>query len=251
MDARSIHQAGALIAGLRTGAAPLDSLPLECRPQTLDDAHAIQEAAIAALGEPVAGWKTSADAQGAVMRGAILATCVWDTPARIKAALMPLLGVEVEVSFRFLRDLSPRDQPYTRDEVESAVQAVMAVEIVDSRFAQYSEAPPLDRTADFMSNGGFVRGAAPADWRRLDLTSIDAALLVDGAVVIEGLRPHPAGHPIVPAVALVNMLRSLGGVKAGQFITTGTYTGMNRVKPGQHVEARLAGFGTIAVTFEA
>ncbi len=251
MDPQSIQAAAALIAGLRSGAPPLGSLPAECQPKTLDDAHAIQDAAVVLLDEPVAGWKTSADPQGAVMRGAILASRVWDTPAQIKAALMPLLGIEVEVSFRLTRDLPPRAQPYTRDEVEAAAEAVMGLEIVDSRFASYKDAPPLDRTADFMSNGGYVRGAAPAHWRTLDLASIDATLLVDGTVVVEGPRPHPAGHPILPAVALVNILREGGGVRAGQFITTGTYTGVSFVKPGQRVEARLAGFGTITVTFEA
>ena len=58
---------------------------------------------------------------------------------------------------------------------------------------------------------------------------------------------HIAGDPLLPAVALVNDLP--GGIKAGQFITTGTYTGMTFAKVGQTVVAEFAGFGAVEVSF--
>jgi 2-keto-4-pentenoate hydratase len=39
------------------------------------------------------------------------------------------------------------------------------------------------------------------------------------------------------------------GIKAGQFITTGTYTGMTFAKVGQAVVAAFAGFGKVEVGF--
>ena len=56
-----------------------------------------------------------------------------------------------------------------------------------------------------------------------------------------------AGDPLLPAVALANDLP--GGIKAGQFITTGTYTGMTVAKPGQAVAAVFAGVGKVEVSF--
>ena len=53
--------------------------------------------------------------------------------------------------------------------------------------------------------------------------------------------------PLLPAVALVNELP--GGAKAGQIVTTGTYTGLNFAKPGQTAVATFAGFGTVEVSF--
>jgi 2-keto-4-pentenoate hydratase len=40
-----------------------------------------------------------------------------------------------------------------------------------------------------------------------------------------------------------------GGAKAGQIVTTGTYTGLAFAKPGQTVVASFAGIGAVEVTF--
>ncbi len=57
MDREAIQQAAALLIGARRTGALLDGLPVACRPQTLEQAHAIQDATVAALGDAVAGWK--------------------------------------------------------------------------------------------------------------------------------------------------------------------------------------------------
>ena len=54
---------------------------------------------------------------------------------------------------------------------------------------------------------------------------------------------HAAGNPLLPAVALVNDLPR--GIKAGQFITTGTYTGMTFAKWGRRWLWNLRGLGRL------
>src|ERR1044072_5607181 len=98
MDQRAVAQAAELLIAARRTGTLLDALPASCKPQTLEDAFAIQDATLAALGETVAGWK------GAV-RGAIFGSRWFDGGARIEAATMPMLGVEAEIAFRFERDL--------------------------------------------------------------------------------------------------------------------------------------------------
>jgi 2-keto-4-pentenoate hydratase len=85
------------------------------------------------------------------------------------------------------------------------------------------------------------------DWRKLDLPNIAVTLTVGGVELVRRNGGHPAGDPLLPAVALVNELPA--GVKAGQFVTTGTYTGLTHAKPGQTAVATFAGFGDVAVTF--
>jgi 2-keto-4-pentenoate hydratase len=98
-----------------------------------------------------------------------------------------------------------------------------------------------------VSNGAFVRGAPQPRWRDFDLVTIEASLIVDDDVVVQRNGGHPAGDPLKPAVELVNALRSEGGVRAGQVMTTGTYTGLTFVKPGQTVTAAFDGFGSARV----
>jgi 2-keto-4-pentenoate hydratase len=101
-----------------------------------------------------------------------------------------------------------------------------------------------------MSNGAFEYGTPRPDWRTIDLAALEATLTVNGKVVVQTTGGHGAGHPIRPAVPLVNLLRRAGGVGAGQVITTGTYTGLVFVKPGDHVVASFTGFGTAEIRFE-
>src|SRR3569833_4384171 len=114
------------------------------------------------LGDPIVGWKVATAPDGRLARGGLLRSRVFSDGATGPSALVPLLGVEAEIAFLLERDLSPRATAYTYEEVADAVTALLAIEIVDSRFRGYPAAPYLDRLADFMSNGAFVRGAAVA-----------------------------------------------------------------------------------------
>ena len=245
MDRAAAAQAAQLLIVARRTGKLLDALPASCKPQTLEDAFAIQDATVAALGETIAGWKASI-VDGRTVRGAVIASRVFASPARVEAAQMPLLGIEAEIAFRFERDL-PAGQ-YSYAQVADAVSAFAAIEIVDSRFRTYPDLPIQDRNADFVSNGGFVHGAPVSDWRKLDLPNIAVMLSVGGAELVRRNGGHPAGDPLLPAVALVNDLPD--GVKAGQFVTTGTFTGLTHAKPGQTVVATFAGFEAVEVSFD-
>src|SRR6188508_788244 len=59
MDQRAVAQAAELLVAVRRTGKLIDALPAACKPQTLDDAVAIQDATLAALRETVAGWKVA------------------------------------------------------------------------------------------------------------------------------------------------------------------------------------------------
>lgn len=246
----AIDGAARVLSESRRSRRLLDALPDAFRPATLDDAHAIQEATAVQLAESIAGWKVSATPDGRVARGALLQSRLYPSGCRIAAAAMPLLGVEAEIAFRFDRDLPPRARQYDYDEVAGAVTALPAIEVVDSRFRGYPNAPLLDRIADCMSNGAFVYGEAHANWRDFNLETIDVELLIDGRSIVHHAGGHPTKDPLLPAVALVNDIRSGAGVRAGQIVTTGTYTGLNFAKPGQSVVVAFRDFGSVEVHFD-
>lgn len=251
MNKAAIQQAvQVLVDARRTGELP-EQLPQSCQPATVDEAHAIQDATIATLGEIVAGWKVGTAPDGQLVRGVLLQSRVFSSPAYIAAADVPLLGIESEIAFRFDRDLPAREAEYGYSEVSDAVTALPAIEIVDSRFCSYPDAPFLDRVADFVSNGAFVYGDLQRKWREFDLTKIHIQLTFDDEVIIERNGGHPTTDPLLPAIALVNALRRHIGVHAGQFMTTGTYTGLNFAKSRQSAIASFLGFGTAVVRFNS
>jgi 2-keto-4-pentenoate hydratase len=251
MNPQAIRQAAALLIEARRTGVLLDALPAACCPQNVDDAHAIQDATIAALGDRVAGWKVGSALDGKVVRGAILQSRILASGATIAASMVPLLGVEAEVAFHFDRALGPRERAYEYDEVAAAVTAFPAIEIVDSRFRDYRNAPLIERIADCVSNGAFVSGASVRRWRDSDLSKLDARIEADGEVMTRRTGGHPSGDPLLPAIDLANDLRHTTGVLAGQLMTTGTYTGLNFAKSGQRIRATFDGFGSVEVYLAA
>jgi len=249
MTPGAITEAVKILCEARARGPTLDAFPDSCRPMALSEAHAIQTATALRLGEAVVGWKVGATPDGGVARGALLRSRIYASGASVAADAVPLLGIEAEIAFRFGRDMPPRGRVYTYDEVADAVSALPALEIVDSRFRDYPNAPLLDRIADCMSNGAFVRGPAEPRWRAFDLAQADVELTFDAHTIVRRSGGHPTKDPLLPLVALVNDLRAESGIGAGQIVTTGTYTGINYAKRGQTVVATFHGFGSVRVTF--
>jgi 2-keto-4-pentenoate hydratase len=249
MDEQAIEQAARLLVAARRSGQWLAAMPEQAKPVDPAQAHAVQDATVAALGERVAGWKVSLK-DGAILRGVILGSRLLASPAVLAAKLVPPLGIEAEIAFRFEHALPPREHDYTREEIAAAAIAVAGIEIVASRYQSYQQTPFLDRLADCMSNGAFVVGTARPDWLSFDLPDLEATLTINGQVVARRRGGHPAGDPILPAIALVNALRTTSGVAAGQVITTGTYLDLWFARPTDQVLVTFTGFGSAEILLD-
>jgi 2-keto-4-pentenoate hydratase len=234
-----------LVEAHRTG-NPLKQLDLDAEPESVADALATQATMVELLGETVAGWKVAVSPEKEFMYGVVLGSRRFTSPARVPNNLCPMRGIEVEVAFRFMRDLNHQDHPYTDDEVWQAVEPFIAIEIVDSRYANYAETHWRHRLADFMSNGAFIVGNTLREVDRSDLAELAVKLIVNGSVLVEKKGGHPAGDPFAPVVRLVN---KVGEVKAGQFVTTGTFTGMISVAEGSTATGQFDDTESVTVTF--
>jgi 2-keto-4-pentenoate hydratase len=73
--------------------------------------------------------------------------------------------------------------------------------------------------------------------------------MVNGATVLEQVGGHPTGDPLGVTVVLVNMMREKGGVRAGQFVTCGSLTGLRYLQPGDVCAVKFDGLGAAEVTF--
>jgi 2-keto-4-pentenoate hydratase len=249
MDQHAIDRAASLLVRARQAGDRVPGLPAECTPQSVADAHAIQDAVSAGLGKPVGAYKATSPANGEPTRGVIYADTIHASPARVPVAEVPQCGVEGEVAFVFRHDLPARDAAYARDEVAAAVDACAAIELVTSRYRDLDKASNLEKLADSISNGAFVYAAPVTDWRKLDVGKLKVTLTVNGAVATDHPGKHPTGDPLGVAVALVNMMRGQKGVRAGQFVTCGSFTGLRFLKPGDVCGVSFEGLGAAQVTF--
>lgn len=250
MDRALIEKAAAALVEARRTMVPTVGLPAGTSPETVADAHAMQDATTALLGTSVAAYKAMAPANGEATRGLIYAGTVLPSPASIPAARVPQCGVEGEVAFLFREDLPTRAQPYTREEVSAAVDPFAAIEVVHSRFPVDAKVSMLEKLADSISNGALVCGEPEPGWRTLDLGKLRVVLEVNGDPVLSQTGGHPTGDPLGVAVALVNMMREGPGVGTGQVVTCGSCTGLRYLKPGDVCIARFEGLGEARVVFE-
>jgi 2-keto-4-pentenoate hydratase len=249
MTEEQIVAAVDLLTQARRSATPIEALPVT--PSSVAEAHAIQDRVAALLGETVGAFKANAPPDREPTRGLIFASMIRQSPARIAPSEVPQLGVEGEVAFRFTRALPARTAPYTRDEVSQAVVALPAIEVVSSRFRNALTRSPLEQLADSIANGALVPGTAKPDWLELDFTRLHVSLLVNGEVVVDQQGGHPTGDPLGNAVALVNMMRATNGVGAGQLVTTGSWTGLRFLKPGDHCTVKIQHLGEAEVVFDS
>lgn len=213
--------------------------------------YAIQDGVAAASG-PVAGWKVGARTPEAEPNPApLLAGALVKSPARFDGTAMHMIGVEIEISFHIVKDIAARSAPVGRDEALAAVSdAFVGMEVVDTRLANFLEADPEWLLADNQMNHALVVGESIADWRALDWPNLQVKLVIDGTVVVEQKGGLGAVDPVRPLAWMIDhAVRHRGGLRAGQAITTGSWTGLRYFPPGTRARGEFAGLGAVEATF--
>ena len=239
-----------LLAARHSGQRPA-ALPENMRPRTVGDAYAIQDAVAAKLGA-IGGWKVGAKNASAEPTCAPLpATLILRSPQRFAAGRFAHNGVEAELAFTLSHDLPPRPKPYRVADLEAAVATVhAAIEIVDSRFVDLNGVDALSLLADFQSNGALVVGNGVALPQAFQSSTQQVTLEIDGKRVVESRGSNPAGDVLCLLAWLANHATARsGGLRRGDIVTTGSWTGMRFVASGTRVEAAFAGIGGADVGF--
>jgi 2-keto-4-pentenoate hydratase len=238
----------------------LPALPEAIRPATLEDGYAVQALLEPRVSTPLFGWKIAATSQAGQRHIGVdgpLGGRLLRERARNSGAQLPLRDnqmrvAEPEFAFRLARDLPPRAQPYTIQEVLAAVDTLHpAIEIPDSRYDDFARVGAAQLIADNACAHYFVLGPpAPADWRARDLAQHAVTASVTGKLRRDGTGANVLGDPRVALAWLANQLSRLGiTLAAGQAVTTGTCLIPLPVEPGDHVIADFGNLGTVEVRF--
>jgi 2-keto-4-pentenoate hydratase len=260
MEQAKVAEAARLLVEARRTGRRIAELPRDCKPATAADANQIIDAISEALDEAVAGWKITFlyKPREKPFRCPLFASRVFASPAQIPQSLTPSLCIEPEVTFRAIRDLPPRAAVYRAEEVAAAVEACPSFEVVDTRFDTSNRtirqmlnerASLIEAYADHITSGAFIVGPALKDWRDLDFARMRVTMRKDDTPIVETDGGHAFIDPFLPVVVMVNELRHGAGLKAGQIIATGSFSGFFPVDLGQRITAEFAGLGRVEAMF--
>jgi 2-keto-4-pentenoate hydratase len=247
------HALARLLLAARQSGTGIAALAPELVPATADEAYAVHDAVAPRLGR-IAGWKVGApNADAEPSCAPLFADLMAASPARWPASRFPLGGIEGELAFRFGSDLPPRAQLYGEDEVWQRVASLHpAIELVQSRFADFRATAKLALLADFGSNGAFCYGPALTDWRRVDFLRQSARLTVDGSEAASAIGGNAAGHPKRLLAWLANHRARRGRwLVSGDIVTTGTHTGLIFIAAGATATVQFAGIGEASLMLAA
>lgn len=239
----------------RANNSAVNAFPAGVAPDSLTAAFAIQDATVALLGEAIGAWKVGPAAPDFPETCApILASSVITSPATFPNALK-LKAVECEVAFRLARDLPASGGPYTAAQARDAVAtAMVAIEVVETRYAGWPVEDRLWALADNQSNHALVVGK---EIPLPDQATIDAltATLALGDKVKPADKGFPGGDPFSLIAWLANHVGTRApvlaerGLKAGDIITTGSWNGVDFASDGMTVRADYPGLGSAEISY--
>ena len=239
------------LAGLLLGARTGPPIPTGPAPEDAAQAYRVQALVMAALGD-IGGWKVGAPApDGPISAAPMPAVGVFRAPKSFESAIYTQREVESEICFVLGADLPPRATAYTRDEVFRALDTCHpGMEILQSRYAQPDEVGGLALLADFIQTGAYVVGDPIPGWRELDFFALSVKQTIEGGPV-----RHATGNPAGDMLRLIVWLANegaawAGGLRAGQVVTCGSWTGKTRVEsPRAEVTTEYAGAPVVRIAF--
>ena len=247
MDKIEINQAAKMLFEAEHANYRLDALPDHLRPASSAESYAIQDAIVAMKG-PVGAWKLT------VPRDDSEPTCapipghrVFSNGSHIPGHMA--LALEIELGILLGRDISGA---VTEAEIERSIEgAVIACELIGSRFRDRKAVSKLSALADTQSGGALVIGNPDAPWKGLDPENISMTLDINGEH--SGSTTLTVPKPLyIRAIAWLAEQAGIRGtsLRAGQVIITGGRIGSIPIKEKIEVAAYSEQIGSLKFTVE-
>lgn len=252
-----IDRTAQIIAQARKDGIKLEAYP-DDPPQDLSEAFRVQDALIAAMDQPVVGWKVGLTSQTArtmmglteCLAGPMFKDGLQNNPGTFHVAPHDLAIVEAEIGFRMRETLAPSPVPFEEKEVLAAIGTVHPVfELVNKRLPGGIKERAEWVIADGTLHHGLIYGAGKTFDAEMNLNAETVSVSVDGAQVTEGVGTNVIGGPLGIMVWLANHLSQRGKtLNAGDWVATGLVCDVVIAKPGQQIEARFSSLGSVALT---
>lgn len=262
MTPQAAQAAAQMIAEARLGQVLLGPLPEACFPETVADGYQVQRALHEIIARNAMGHRkgTKIGCTTAVMQdylridhpcaGGILDRGIHDDHAALKLTDYNKPGVECEIAVQLASDM-PANHAHTPDSVAPHIGAVMmAMEIVDDRYADFSAVGAATLIADDFFAAGCVLGPPIADWQGLDLAGAEGGLTVNGEHKGLGKGADIMGNPLEALAWLASHTTQTGGaLKAGEIVLLGSIVQCQWLDGPSEVSAEIGGIGRVSATF--
>ena len=228
-------------------------------PVSRADGYAAQKALFEATGEQPIGWKIAATSKAGQqhigvsgpLAGRLLASRCLPPGSSVSLANNLMRVMEPEFAFRIGSDvLATSAQSLDMAEVMAHVQDMhLAIEIPDSRYADFVHAGEALLLADFACANKLVLGEAVTyPWRDLNLSQHAVRVLCNGQLKAEGSGANVLGDPRLGLTWLANELISHGmHLRKGDTVITGTCVVPVLLNEGDAMTADFGVLGTVGV----
>jgi len=244
-------EAADILLNARRTVTPIADLPAELQPASLEEAYAVQDKIAEAYG-PIGGWKVGAPTPEATPIFAPMPHAwIAASGSTLSGSTWRYRGLEAEIAFLIGEDLPPRATPYTMEEVVAAITSCHpAIEVIETGLTDPLTSARNSMLADLQIHGGFIYGPAVANWQSIDFRSESVSLAVDGVVRVERTGSNTSGDlmRLLPFLANEGAART-GGLKRGQWITTGSWTGLVQAAAGSDVNVHFGTAGRVELRF--
>lgn len=259
MTSAQAQEAGRIIHSCWRAGSVIAALPDACRPLSLHSGYAAQLAFVEHSGDTVVGWKIAATSRAGQrhinvdgpIAGRLVKSRVHASPAVLQLGTNRMRVAEAEFAFVLGDSLPAREIAYSANEALAAVASVHpAIEVPDSRFANFVQAGGPQLVADNACASHFVLGpAAEVDPKSIDFVAHPVRLLVDGEEVTSGTGADALGDPRMALAWIANNHALQGAaLQAGDIVTTGVCGQPSAIKPGDRVIADFGALGTAQAT---
>ena len=208
------------------------------------EAYIVQAQVAAALGETVAGWKVAIVA-GRPVAAPLFRSCLFSSAGYYRLQPATDTKIETELGFRLGRDLP--SGPIDRDQLICAITSIHAAfEIVSPRAGEPPAIPFTGFLADNLGNAATVLGQGAL----LKTFPARGRLFSGEQLRVEGSHPH--GDVLAGLLAFAALDRPVfGGLKCGQVIITGSFTGAIPVAESGTFTGKFDGLDPVEIAFEA
>jgi 2-keto-4-pentenoate hydratase len=223
----------------------LSSVPVPLSPTSAMQVQALVQGR---LGRAIGGWKVAIGPQQLPVAAPLLD--LYSDASEISH--FPNCTIEVELAVHLRKDLPRRETgAYERSDILDAIEnVVLGIEVIGGRFESAANVPFLSFLADNLGNRAYVVGDSVPLAALSEVNGLDCHVTLDGQPLYQAPASHPAGDPLLPLLAYANAQSDhLGGLKAGQVVTTGTLCGVLPVRAAGLLEARISQVGQVSVRF--
>jgi 2-keto-4-pentenoate hydratase len=243
MSEKAAIIAGRFVSARRTATA-LRDYP-GTFPETLEQAYAVQDEAIAVWHKPILGWKVGRIQPPLSQKfgidrlaGPIFSVERNDGPD-MEVFADGFAAGEAEFLLRLGRAPKRGQRQFSLEQAAELIDAVhVGIEIASSPLATINRLGALAVISDFGNNNGLVVGPEVPEWRSSGFEDWTVETRIDGHEAGRGRASSLPDGPIGAARFLFELMAERGiELLPGQWISSGAVGGVHEAKAGQIVEA--------------